>query len=109
MAKEVYILSNQTDDEEIVIASESKEKMINFAVDYIIDNIEDEIEDEINEKIDENLEDEEYLKRYKYLKQEREKGIREWATDLVNGKSKHRYSDELSNEFFVWIYIVKLI
>jgi len=110
MNKEIYVFNNLT-EYETIIASESKEKIVDYAVDYIMDCLD--LETKMDEEFGvENFEDEEideYLERYKTFKQDYEKKVRKWAIDLANGNYRHHYSNEFSNELYFWIKRVELI
>lgn len=99
----VYVF---TSDGEVVVASTSKEKIVDFAVDYILDGIIDEIEEVALDDFDPDGDEYEEAERIEKDYQER---IKQWATDLVDGNDKDHYSDEFSNWCSVWISVVELI
>lgn len=107
MNKVAYVLTNESDGE-VVVVSTSKEKMIDFAVDYILDGISDEIEEEVGDDFDEEDGDE-YEEEVERIEKDYKERITQWATDLVDGKNTYHCSDEFSYSFMVWISIVELI
>ncbi len=107
MGKKIYVLEDVTDGV-VVAASDSKEKMVDYAVDYILDVISS-TTDILENEMPDDLDDDEYEEEFERVENEYKEKIRTWATDLVNGRNEHHYSDDFSLEFQVWISTTELI